>query len=94
MSRFSLVSDDKRYILVLQTDGNLVLYDRQTNGALWDSKTGGTQPGRLAYQIDGNLVLYDRFARVLWNSGTNGKKSDHLIVQDGKFGLLNTVWHN
>ena len=57
--------------LVLQGDGNLVLYD--ANGtALWNTGTHGqgVAPYKLALQDDHNLVLYDATPTALWSSGT------------------------
>jgi len=56
--------------LVLQGDGNLVLYD--ANGtALWNTGTHGrgTGPYKLALQDDHNLVLYAAGGPI-WSSGT------------------------
>ena len=55
--------------LVLQSDGNLVLYDKN-NRALWHTRTASTEPGRLVLQSDGNLVLYDKNNRALWHTRT------------------------
>ena len=54
----------------MQTDGNLVLYDRGT--AIWDSHTNGHAGASLALQSDGNLVVYLGNA-ALWNTHTNGR---------------------
>lgn len=51
----SIVSQDGRFQLVMQTDGNLVLYG--PTGALWWTSSNG--PGRtMLFQSDGNLVVY------------------------------------
>ncbi|GIG28892.1 hypothetical protein [Cellulomonas marina] len=57
--------------LVLQGDGNLVLYVSGT--AAWHAGTAGTDADRFAVQTDGNAVLYDRAGRPLWQSGTRGE---------------------
>jgi cell wall-associated NlpC family hydrolase len=58
--------------LVVQTDGNLVLYDGNT--ALWSSLTGGTGSAHITMQTDGNLVVYnDATGAVEWDTGTNGQ---------------------
>jgi len=51
--------------LVLQGDGNLVVYT-PSNQALWSSGTAGNPGARLAIQDDGNLMLYSHFNQVLW----------------------------
>lgn len=62
------------YILAMQIDGNLVLYDRNTVSR-WDSKTGGqgSQPWRLTLQNDGNAIVYDSTNKTLWSSNTIAK---------------------
>jgi hypothetical protein len=67
--------------LVMQTDGNFVLY-RNGAGALWAS--GTSRPGTLAVmQGDGNLVLYIRgTTTAVWASGTGGNPGAYLVVQD------------
>jgi GH25 family lysozyme M1 (1,4-beta-N-acetylmuramidase) len=54
--------------LILQSDGNLVIYDN-AGIARWSSVTSGTGGGNvLAMQGDGNLVLY-KGSRALWARG-------------------------
>ncbi|MCG7962007.1 MAG: DUF4157 domain-containing protein [Candidatus Thiodiazotropha taylori] len=79
-------SPSRNVQLVMQHDGNLVLYDPSTNGAHWSTKTNKT-PSRLAIQEDGNLVIYygpaGSFDRYSWNSKTSGSFGPYfLMVQD------------
>lgn len=53
--------------LVLQDDGNLVIYD-VAGRPLWFTGTSSAEPTRLVLQDDGNLVLYTDSGRVLWAS--------------------------
>lgn len=65
---------------VLQSDGNLVMYDACGLNIcpVWDSGTpkgssknpSGNNPYHLILQNDKNLVLYDALGTPLWNSGT------------------------
>ena len=57
--------------LVVQGDGNLVLYDANST-ALWNSGTNGqgVAPYRLVLQDDHNLVLYDGNDQPLWSTNT------------------------
>jgi aryl-phospho-beta-D-glucosidase BglC (GH1 family) len=76
-----LTSDNGRFALVYQDDGNLVLYE--TDGVpLWDTHTWGTDPGVVAMQSDGNLVVYDGAGTPLWDSGTWGHEVEGLVLQD------------
>jgi hypothetical protein len=61
---------------IMQTDGNLVLYD--TSGqAQWASETGGNPGAFLNVQDDGNLVVYlagsatETADNALWAAGSN-----------------------
>lgn len=75
-----ITSRNGRYILTLQTDGNLVLYQGTT--PLWSTNTSGTLVKEAVMQADGNLVLYDAQGHPLWNSGTSGHPGAFLAVQD------------
>jgi len=59
-------------ILVLQTDGNLVIYKSSTDRtSLWSTTTYGHANDSMFLQPDGNLVIYAATGGVLWASGTN-----------------------
>ena len=75
-----LLSPDRQSVLVLQPDGNLVLYEDFV--AKWNSHTAGTSPGKLIMQgSDGNLVLYDRDGVARWDANTNGNPNAYLKLQ-------------
>ena len=81
-----IFSPDKKSNLVMQTDGNLVLY--QKNTPIWSTNTQnkGTAPYKLTMQKDNNLVIYDTTSKVIWDAGTNTgvSGSAHLeICNDG-----------
>jgi hypothetical protein len=85
----SIDTADRRYHLVLQKDGNLVLYS--PNRALWASGTDGRSVSFLTMQSDGNLVLYDSNFRALWYTRTSVNKLMKLTVQqDGNLVLYNS----
>ncbi len=75
-----LESPNKKYKMVLQTDGNLVVYS--PTKAIWNSRTWGTAVKRLDMQPDGNLVLYDQNKKPLWHTSTWGKGASRLVMQD------------
>jgi hypothetical protein len=54
--------------LVMQGDGNLVLYGPFLN-AVWSSRTPGLSSAFLAVQDDGNVVLYSN-GQPRWSTGT------------------------
>lgn len=84
----SLTSGDGRYKLVLQGDGNLVLYS--PTRALWSTGTHGRSPGFFVLQGDGNLVLYGADNRPYWASWTQGRGGNALYMQgDGNLVLYN-----
>lgn len=72
-------SCDGRFTLVLQGDGNLVLYHNGV-GAIW--ATGTNSGTSLVMQGDGNLVLYNWAGQALWSTATNGYPDARLLVQN------------
>lgn len=76
----SLASCDGRFDLVMQGDGNFVLY--QAGIALWHTSTHGHDGAWAAFQDDGNLVVYSAGGTPLWSSGTHGHWGAELAVQD------------
>ena len=96
-----LVSDNMKYKLIVQADGNLVLYKIPSHAigtpgpldsthAIWASQTWqkGTGPYSLVMQEDNNLCLCDRDGNCTWASGTYGKghgKAGARMQEDGNF---------
>ena len=81
----SITSPSGRYRLILQHDGNLVLYDTDGHTALWDSRTLGQSDRTLIMQDDGNLVLYELPVTpydALWHSRTYDWPGAYLTVHD------------
>jgi hypothetical protein len=78
----SIISGDGRFRLILQTDGNLVLYT-QAGVPMWASNTAGhTDAWDVVMQADGNLVIYDVRSRAIWASNTNGHPGPYLVAQN------------
>lgn len=81
----SISSSDGRFVLVMQTDGNLVHY-WNGYGALWSTVTGGSQGKSAWMQTDGNFVLYTTTSPVvgsaLWSSNTYGNPGAYLAIQN------------
>ncbi len=84
-----LLSPDTQSILLLQKDGNLVLY---TNfRAVWSSNTSGKTSQNLIMQSDGNLVLYDKNNVAVWYSNTHGFNNATLsLLSNGNLSLKDT----
>jgi hypothetical protein len=73
-----LLSPDHAYKLVMQGDGNLVLYHE--GSAVWATYTSGSG-NYLAMQGEGNLVVYNG-GTALWNTATWGFAGAYLALQD------------
>jgi len=74
-----LVSPNGKYRLLMQEDGNLVVYEGSK--ALWSSGTWGNPGAFTTMQADGNLVVY-LGGKALWDAGTWGFPGASLILQD------------
>ncbi|WP_369366089.1 hypothetical protein AB5L52_23975 [Streptomyces sp. CG4] len=72
--------------LVVQPDGNVVLYRKRDGKALWSTGTYG-HSGAYAYmQGDGNLVVYPSSGSALWSTHTSGHSGAYATEQsDGNF---------
>lgn len=77
----SVWSGNRTYALIMQTDGNLVLYNAAKGIPLWASNTFG-QGNWAAMQTDGNLVVYSSSHAPLYATGTQLKPSSIGAVQD------------
>src|SRR5207237_529299 len=74
-----ILSGNVQDVLILQTDGNLVLYHNRT--AIWNSRTAGSGATQLKMQMDGNLVLYTAAGTAVWNSHTAGSGHGVVVMQ-------------
>lgn len=85
----NIMSNNGSNMLVLQSDGNLVLYT--LGNAKWSSGTAGSGSNNsLIMQGDGNLVLYSSSGKVLWASGTKGSGNYLQIQDDGNLVIYNS----
>lgn len=84
--------------LIMQGDGNLVLYRSADHKPLWATGTNGTGATYAEMQTDGNLVVYDPNRHAFWATGTNGHPGASLTLEDtgdivvGENGQ--TLWHS
>jgi hypothetical protein len=77
-----LIAANGRVRLVMQTDGNLVLYRTDDNAPLWASNTLNMPVAYAIMQDDGNLVCYGADKVPYWASGTNGHPGATVLLQD------------
>ncbi|MFD4551883.1 hypothetical protein [Streptomyces sp. NPDC058466] len=71
--------------LVMQSDGNLVMYRLRDGAAIWSTHTSGHPGAYAVMQTDGNFVVYDAANRFLWNSNTVSPGAWAILQNDGNF---------
>lgn len=76
----SLQMADRSRQLVMQRDGNLVLYS--SGQPVWATYTQGNPGASLVMQADGNAVIYSKDGRALWATYTNGNPGAYVVLQD------------
>lgn len=69
-----LTSANGWYRLLMQEDGNLVIYNKALV-AVWNTLTFGKGLSRFIYQEDGNLVVYDATGNPTWYANTENLAS-------------------
>jgi pimeloyl-ACP methyl ester carboxylesterase len=85
-------SNNGRFTLYYQADGNLVIY-RDDGVPIWASGTDGTSLGNVTMQGDGNLVITDGEGTPIWSSDTWGNEGAYLIMQgDGNLVIYRPGW--
>ncbi|CAF0833320.1 unnamed protein product [Adineta steineri] len=83
-----LKAPDGGYSLLMQSDGNLVIFKHfssNSNQRIWESATGGrgTSPYHAIIQTDGNFVVYDGSHSAIWATNTQEKTLyTYLVIQD------------
>lgn len=77
--------------LVMQTDGNLVLYAKN-NSVLWSTGTNGNPGAELVMQADGNLVLYDSGGSVI--PTTNLPSNTSVPLASGNYYVNRYLFHD
>ena len=68
--------------LIMQSDGNLVLYRQHDSKTIWNSNTANSGAKRAIMQDDGNFVVYTANNEAKWSSQTYGRPGNYLMVQD------------
>lgn len=89
----SIASCDGRFVLVMQYDGNLVLY--QGDVPLWSSETWGTD-GNVARLLDGNVTVEGPQSGILWTTFTSAPDAFLAVQDDGNLVVyrpdLTPIW--
>lgn len=78
----SLESADSRFSLLLQDDGNLVLYRLADGIPLRATQTQGYVVGSAIMQTDGNFVLYTPPGVPVWASNTEAFGGSSIPLQN------------
>ena len=90
----SIESPNKKFSLVFQDDGNLVLYDKtsENNAAVWNTDTFcpkcSDRANSLIFQVDGNVVLYNEYTQAKWALGSSMKGLLFFLTNGGVMGLI------
>jgi hypothetical protein len=91
----TLQSCDGRFTLILQNDGNLVLY-KESAQPLWATGTVNRDSAQLELTPSGDFVLYGKLGESLWRSGNAGQTAAQAFLQgDGNlviYGPTSAVW--
>jgi hypothetical protein len=77
--------------LIMQDDGNLVLYRNFDGKPLWASNTYGKPVTHAIMQSDGNFVCYDDKGVAYWSAGTSGNLGAFLVLQDDGNLVINPI---
>lgn len=77
-----IYSENFKYYLIFQADGNLVMYRNGFKKDVWSTATAG-KGRRAIFQEDGNLVVYDSSNRAVYNTGISlSNIIDRLSIQN------------
>ncbi len=91
-----LRSQNNAYTLIMQGDGNLVLYN-QASQPLWHTNSHGRPGAYLIFQTDGNVVLYQG-STPLFHTNSHGTAASLFVVQNDSNVVLygpqgQVYWH-
>lgn len=76
-----LVSDNEKYNLILQEDGNLVLYD-ENKKARWNTPTYKRFSQFFELSKQGNLAIVSDKNKIVWEFKPTKKKGYELVLED------------
>ncbi|MGW9029485.1 hypothetical protein ACWGQ5_36290 [Streptomyces sp. NPDC055722] len=77
----------QRTFLVMQNDGNLIMYRKRDSAAIWSTRTSGHPGAYAVMQRDGNLVVYRKgggpsAGGALWSTRTHGHTGAYAVMQN------------
>lgn len=78
--------------LVMQADGNLVIYSTKSGQKLWSSNTSGHPGATATMGTDGNLTVKDTTGTTLWSTGTSTPGSFARIQDDNQLVVYTSGW--
>jgi len=88
-------SCDGRFTLILQGDGNLVLY-KEPGVPLWAANTVNQDSAQLELTPSGDFIVYGKLGEQLWRSGNADQTAAQAFLQgDGNlviYGPTQAVW--
>lgn len=76
----ALVSDNKRFMAILQEDGNFVIYDTRLKNPSWQSNTSDAV--KLVMNSTGVLALLNSEDNVVWESSGTTQANAFLTLRD------------
>ncbi|MBD2770162.1 hypothetical protein IC235_19925 [Hymenobacter sp. BT664] len=83
-----LQSANGQYRLIMQGDGNLVIYRLADFSARWSSRTAGNPGAFCTMQSDGNFVVYAANGRPLFTGGALDRRNNGyyaILFENGTF---------
>ena len=87
-------SCDRRFMLLIQADGNFALYTPYVDGGKprWTTNTPGVNIATGEMLRNGNFVLYDFDGKAIWATNTDGNPGSRLLLQnDGNLVIYNAA---
>jgi hypothetical protein len=71
----ALISQNQEYVLRYLENGNLELFDRNSNKVLWDTGTAGKGAGQCVMQRNnGQFVVFDKEQKPVWATQPEGRQ--------------------
>lgn len=77
-----ITSSNGCFSLVMQRDGNVVIYRNSRGFPIWSSKTDRSCTNRICMQVDGNFCTYDCQNLPTWASGTMNNEGSYIVMQN------------